>query len=165
MFRNVVAGVNERPGGRDALALAVKLLAKDGNLALAHVHRGDPGTRTVSPEFAAAERTRSRELLDATISEAGIDVGLMSTGSSSVGRGLHAIVDRHRADLLVVGSRSRSLFGRVMIAGCAQRRTVRGSCRASRIRRASRRATRNRRRLRRLTRERARARGGTRARE
>jgi len=115
MFRNVVVGVNGSTGGRDAIALATGLLAKDGNLALAHVHGGDARTRTVSPEFALSERTRSRELLEAARSETAIEAGLLLTGSSSVGRGLHEIVERHGADLLVVGSRSRGLFGRVMV--------------------------------------------------
>jgi nucleotide-binding universal stress UspA family protein len=115
MFCNVLVGVNEGPGVRDAIALAKDLLARDGNLALAHVHRGDPSTREVSPVFAEAERLRSRELLEAARAEAGIDAGLLWIGSSSVGRGLHEIAERHRADLLVVGSSSRSLLGRVLI--------------------------------------------------
>jgi nucleotide-binding universal stress UspA family protein len=36
-------------------------------------------------------------------------------GSPSVGRGLHELAERHGADLLVVGSTRRSLFGRVLV--------------------------------------------------
>lgn len=70
MFRTAVVGVDERPSGSDAIALAKNLLAKDGSLALANVHRGDPNTRAVSPEYAAGERERARELLEAARSEA-----------------------------------------------------------------------------------------------
>jgi nucleotide-binding universal stress UspA family protein len=116
MFRNAVVGVDGRPDGQDAIALAKRLLGKDGALALAYVHSGDPRVREVSPDFAAAERSRSRELLEAARSEAGVDAAMLSIGALSVGRGLHEIAERHGADLLVVGSWSRSLFGRVTLS-------------------------------------------------
>ncbi len=115
MFRNVVVGVDDGPNGRDAIALGKFLVAKDGRLALAHVHGGDPRMRQVSPEIAHAERTSSTELLEKVRSEAGIEAELLSIGSLSIGRGLHEIVELHGADLLVVGSHSRSLLGRVMV--------------------------------------------------
>jgi len=116
MFRNVLVGVDERPGGRDAIALAKDLVAKDGELTLAYVHLGDPKpTRGSSPAFEAAEQERSRELLEAARAEAAIEAGVLWTGSPSVGRGLHELAERQRTDLLVVGSTSRSLIGRVLI--------------------------------------------------
>ena len=116
MFSNVLIGVDERPGTRDAIALAKHLVVKDGELTLAHVHGGDSGTTRGSiPVFEAGERERSRELLEAARADAGIDAGLVWTGSPSVGRGLHELAERHRADLLVVGSSARSLVGRVMV--------------------------------------------------
>ncbi len=36
MFKNVLVGVDCRPNGRDAIALASKLIDPDGNLTLAH---------------------------------------------------------------------------------------------------------------------------------
>jgi nucleotide-binding universal stress UspA family protein len=116
MFRNVVVGVDAGLGSRDAIALGKLLLAKGGTLALAHVHGGDPRMRTVSPDIAHAERASSRELLETARSEAGIDAELLSTGSLSIGRGLHEIVERHGADLLVVGPHRRSLLGRVLVS-------------------------------------------------
>jgi nucleotide-binding universal stress UspA family protein len=115
MFRNVLVGVDERPGGRDAIALAKDLVAEDGELTLAYVHLGDPKpTRGSSPAFDAAEQERSRELLEAARAEAGIEAAVLWTGSPSVGRGLHELAERQRTDLLVVGSTSRSLIGRVL---------------------------------------------------
>jgi nucleotide-binding universal stress UspA family protein len=116
MFRHVVVGIDEDPGSRDALALARALLDKDGRLTLAHVHHGDPRMRTVSPELAATERTRARQLLETVRTEAGDDARLMWTGASSVGRGLHEIAEHDDADLLVVGSSEHSLFGRATLS-------------------------------------------------
>jgi nucleotide-binding universal stress UspA family protein len=116
MFHNVLVGVDGRPGGRDAIALGRHLLASDGELTLAYVHLGEAKpSRGASPAFQAAEQERSRELLEAARSEAGVDAGLAWTGSPSVGRGLHELAERRGADLLVVGSTSRSLIGRVLI--------------------------------------------------
>jgi hypothetical protein len=42
MFKQVVVGVDEHEGGRDAVALAKNLLARDGELTLAYVFAGDP---------------------------------------------------------------------------------------------------------------------------
>jgi nucleotide-binding universal stress UspA family protein len=116
MFSNVLIGVDERPGARDAIALGRHLIAKDGKLTLAHVHWGNPSTTRGSiSAFEAGERERSLELLEAARAAAGIDAGLVWTGSPSVGRGLHELAEHHRADLLVVGSCGRSLVGRVMV--------------------------------------------------
>ena len=39
MFKNVLVGVDGRPNGRDAIALASQLADPDGKLTLAHVHQ------------------------------------------------------------------------------------------------------------------------------
>ena len=41
MFRNVVVGVNDDEGGRDAIALAQMLAASGSELTLAQVYQGD----------------------------------------------------------------------------------------------------------------------------
>ncbi len=116
MFHNAVVGVDDGTRAQDAIALAKLLLAADGTLALAHVHGGDPRMRELVPEYGAAEREGSRELLEKTRSEAGIDAALLSIGSLSVGHGLHKIVSHHGADLLVLGSHRHSMFGRVTLS-------------------------------------------------
>lgn len=116
MWRHVLVGVNEQPGGRDAIALGKDLLTEGGELTLAHVHLSEAKpTRGSNPDFDAAERQRSRELLEAARTESGVDAALAWTGSPSVGRGLHELAERLGADLLVVGSNSYGLLGRVMI--------------------------------------------------
>jgi nucleotide-binding universal stress UspA family protein len=116
MFHTVLIGVDERPGGRDAIALGRELLAEGGELTLAHVHLGEAKpTRGTSPAFEAAERERSRQLLEAARAQTGVDAQFAWVGRPSVGRGLHELAERRGADLLVVGSTSRGLFGRVLI--------------------------------------------------
>ena len=79
---------------------------------LAYVHRGDPlPTRRSGPTFEAAER----KLLEAARAEADIQATLLWTGSSSVGRGLHELAERHRVDLVVLGSCGRAGLGRAAI--------------------------------------------------
>ena len=41
MFENVLVGVDGRPGGRDAVALATELLADTGKLTIGHVRQGE----------------------------------------------------------------------------------------------------------------------------
>jgi nucleotide-binding universal stress UspA family protein len=116
MFTNVIVGVDGQQGGRDAIALATALLHTGGELTLAHVHLGDPGfARSSSAAFEQVERERSLALLEADREQTGVEAGRLSVGSSSVGRGLHELAERQRADLLVVGSCRRGLIGRVFV--------------------------------------------------
>jgi nucleotide-binding universal stress UspA family protein len=116
MFRQIVVGVDERIGKRDAIALADRLLAKDGELTLAHVYAGDPHIyRGASAAYAAGERERAMELLERARAQAGIHAHLRWRASPSVGRGLHELCELIGADLLVVGSSRRGLLGRVVI--------------------------------------------------
>ncbi|MDQ6730093.1 MAG: universal stress protein [Actinomycetota bacterium] len=116
MFTNVIAGVDGEQGGRDAIALARDLVSGGGELAVAHVHLGDPGfARGTRVALADAERERSLGLLEVARNELGAEAGRLSVASSSVGRGLHELAERQHADLLVVGSCRRGLIGRVFV--------------------------------------------------
>lgn len=116
MFKQIVVGVDEREGGRDAIALAKQLLAPDGELTLAYVYTGDPHVyRSTSAAYEASERERARELLGRARDEAGVLAHLRWRGSPSVGRGLHELCEVIGADLLVVGSSRRGPLGRVLI--------------------------------------------------
>lgn len=113
MFRNVIVGVDETQGGRDARALAKDLVAGDGSVGLVRVFVHDPLTgRGTSPDF---ERRRSVELHAAAQDEIGDEAHLRCVDSQSVGRGLYEFADAERADLLVLGSCHRSLIGRVLL--------------------------------------------------
>lgn len=119
MFHNVLVGVDGRPGGRDAIALARRLVDRGGAITLAHVH---------ADEFAEGAAC-SRALLETERDAGGVDARLVAVAATGAGRGLHEQAETQDADLLVVGSCRRSTLGRVALgddtraalngAGCA----------------------------------------------
>ncbi|HSC02317.1 MAG TPA: universal stress protein [Solirubrobacteraceae bacterium] len=116
MFRNVLVGVGDADGGRDAIALAKMLLAAMGELTLAHVYRdGSPGPWRMADVQAQEERERDREMLERAGAEAGVQARIRWRGAPSIGRGLHEIAETIDADLLVVGSSRRGLLGRAAL--------------------------------------------------
>src|SRR5690242_1207458 len=111
MFKNVLAGVDEGEGGRDAIALARVLLAPDGELTLAHVVKEDPlGARIWSDPTIDSRREDARQLLEHAAADAGVQPHIRWLGATSVGRGLHEVAEAIDADLLVVGSSRRGLL-------------------------------------------------------
>jgi nucleotide-binding universal stress UspA family protein len=116
MFERVLVGVDGRPNGRDAIALATRLTEPEGKLALVHVHAGalSPG-RAVTPGRVREEQQESGELLERERVQANITAELVSVAALSPGRGLHEQAEERGADLLVVGSSSRGLFGRATL--------------------------------------------------
>jgi nucleotide-binding universal stress UspA family protein len=117
MFDNVIVGVDGRPNGRDAIALASRLVSEAGKLTLVNVHGG-----ALSPMHAATservekENATSHELLEREREQAEArEAKLLSYVASSPGRGLHDVAEQQSADLLVVGSCSRGPIGRVLI--------------------------------------------------
>ena len=114
MFKTVIVGVDGRPGGRDAIALARHLAAEDASIAIAYVYQGDVvPARGSSGAFEAGEKDRAQALLEAERRETGIEARALAVGAPGVGRGLHELAEREAADLLVVGSSTRGLVGRV----------------------------------------------------
>ena len=113
MFTNVLIGIDGRQGGRDAIALARELAAPDSAFTLAHVCAPFPGRGAV--EALRIERAASQEMLERERELAGIDAQLVVRGPRPVGRGLHEVAERERADLLVVGSNRHALLGRALM--------------------------------------------------
>jgi nucleotide-binding universal stress UspA family protein len=113
MFSQIVVGVDGRAGGRDAMALAERLLAPGGSLILTHVLVGG-GVRSTAALLAEEEEKLVAEIRATSLAP---DIGgeVICVRSSSPGRGLHERAERARADLVVVGSCRRSLLGRVVI--------------------------------------------------
>lgn len=105
MFKNLLVGVDGRPNGRDAIALAGRLIAPDGKLTLAHVHSGET----------AEELAECEELLEQERIRADVTGELLSVIGASPGRGLHQTAEELGADLLMVGSCRHGAFGRVML--------------------------------------------------
>ena len=116
MFKNVLVGVDGRPNGRDAIALASRLTDPDGKLTLAHVHSGDlRASHAISPDLVRAEREYSKKLLEDERAAASVERGATQHRVRSPGRGLHQQAEDQNADLLVVGSCSHGAFGRAML--------------------------------------------------
>src|ERR1700677_4064318 len=127
MCENVTVGVDGRPNGRDAIALASRLLAADGKLTLAHIHGGAHNPVHASTAGRLKEESEaSHELLERERTKAEVQAELVSYAASSPGRGLHDLAEQQNADLLVVGSCSRGPFGRVLI-GDDTRTSLNGS--------------------------------------
>lgn len=116
MFSKVIIGVDGKQGGRDAVALARVLAAPGAELTLAHVNAGyTTYSRADNGDFQRVEQERSAALLDAERKAVGEDLDVRWTASESVGRGLHRVAERLGADLLVVGSSTHGLLGRVLL--------------------------------------------------
>jgi nucleotide-binding universal stress UspA family protein len=116
MFKNVLVGVDDKQGGRDAIALASGLCDTDGKLTLANVHSGVlRPVDAASPGALSADLERSHKLLEAERERAGVEAELASVVSRSPGRGLHQQADEQHAELIVVGSCSRGAIGRAML--------------------------------------------------
>jgi nucleotide-binding universal stress UspA family protein len=116
VFENVLVGVDGKPYGRDAIALASRLAGAEGKLTLANVHAGDfHPVSALSPGILEEERKASKELLERERAQSGVEAKLVSVIAYSPGEGLHREAEEQGADLLVVGSCSRSAFGRAMI--------------------------------------------------
>src|SRR5512142_2364671 len=97
-FREVIVGVDGRDAGRDATALGGLLVTPTGRLTLAHVREGGPAPLSAEDvEFAAdidaPPFTDSQRLL------AGVAAELIEVADQRVGRGLHMLAERKRADL------------------------------------------------------------------
>jgi nucleotide-binding universal stress UspA family protein len=107
--------VDEHQGSRDAIALAGRLLAHDGELTLAHVFARDPHLYRTTTGLYEAHRERSLALLEKAREETGVQAHLRFRESPSPGRGLHELCEIVEADLLVVGSSRRGLLGRALI--------------------------------------------------
>jgi hypothetical protein len=91
MFKNVIVGVDEHEGGRDAIALAKHLVEKGGQLTLTHVHHGYAmSVPSPNPDYRAEEHERALELLTRAREESGVEAAVRPIGSQSVGPRLSA---------------------------------------------------------------------------
>jgi nucleotide-binding universal stress UspA family protein len=114
MFDNVLVGVDGRPGGDDAVALARQLAAPGARVTLVKIYGSvswPPGSggiflddqRSEAQAFLARERDRWP------------GATTVCASASTVGRGLHELAADRGADLIVVGSTHRGIPGKVFI--------------------------------------------------
>jgi nucleotide-binding universal stress UspA family protein len=124
MFRNVLVGVDGRQGGRDAVALARQLAPMNATFTLAHVCTPFSGQGAV--ELLPIELEEAQQMLVRERELAGIDAQLLVGRPQPAGSGLHELAQKHRIDLLVVGSTRRAVIGRLLL-GDDCRATVDGA--------------------------------------
>ncbi len=117
MFNKVLVGIDLETGGRDALALARQLVSSDGELINAHIRPLYPVRLEYIPDEHVFDQQNGVPHTDET---------MLHHSSISVGRGLHELAEREGADLLVVGSASHGILGRVMI-GDGTRESINGA--------------------------------------
>ena len=127
MFRQVIAGVDGGPTGRDAIAIARSLVEPGGRLAFANVHELTPW-RGASGAYGPSENEESLALLEAEREATGVQAELLTVTASSVGRGLHYLAEQQGAELLAVGSNMRSLVGRVLIGDATRAALIGAPC-------------------------------------
>jgi nucleotide-binding universal stress UspA family protein len=128
MFATIIAGVDARPGGRDALALAGQLSETfDGRLLAVHAYPYDYFViRGADEAFESAMHRAAQETLEGELARAGVAARAIAMPDDSPGRALHRIAERERADLIVVGSAHRGPVGRVL-AGDVTAGTLHGA--------------------------------------
>jgi nucleotide-binding universal stress UspA family protein len=114
MFKNVLVGVDGRAGGRDAIALAGRLVDDQGQLTLIHVHQETTGI--VVHDFDSSARDEAQRLLEGERDAAAVTAKLLSIAAPSVGSGLHRLAEQTAADLLVVGTCRHGFVGRVLLS-------------------------------------------------
>ena len=116
MFDNVIVGVDGPEGGRDALWLAQQLASGPSQLTLAHVEVVTPKPGPASAAISQAEKDllaiRRLALLR---EEAHVDAHLLCVEAASVAAGLHELVARHQADVLVIGASRRDDYERAFV--------------------------------------------------
>ena len=106
MFTNILVGVDGRQGGRDAIALAMRLAAPGARITLVHVYPLDAHPADSDPRITA------RRMLSEERAGAAIDARLLAVTGSSAARTLHQLAARRRYDLLVVGACHRGALER-----------------------------------------------------
>jgi nucleotide-binding universal stress UspA family protein len=127
MFRNVLVGVDGAQGGRDAIALATRLLDEGAALTLIHVREGRlHPMRALAPGLVDKQSESSEGLLREEQEAAGVEATLLSASGSSAGAVLHSQAEELDADLLVVGTSRHSALGRVLL-GDDTRRSLNGA--------------------------------------
>jgi nucleotide-binding universal stress UspA family protein len=115
MFKDVLVGVDGRPNGRDAIALARLLMDPGAELTLAFVHGDGQGASEEADRLLEQERAGAE-----------VEATLLGVTAAKPGLGLHEQAERQKAELLVVGSCSRGPFGRALL-GDDTRATLNGA--------------------------------------
>jgi nucleotide-binding universal stress UspA family protein len=120
MFDRIVVGVDDRDGGRDALALAATLAGATGGGDIVAVrvypYETHP-TRASVGRLQEDLRAEAAAELDRVLAETEATARGVVVGAPSVAGALHQVAEQEEAGLLVVGSTHRGHLGRVLVGG------------------------------------------------
>ena len=114
MFEQIIVGVDGRPEGRAAAALA-RAVSPDAQIALVtamHLERNPPRRL---PSWERMVRDEATALLERERAAAGIDAELIAVPDLSPARALQDVAVERGADLIVVGSAHHTRIGRVLL--------------------------------------------------
>jgi nucleotide-binding universal stress UspA family protein len=122
----IIAGFSSSRQGSAPLHLATQLARTTGEkvVAAAVVERALPaGVDPIEDEYRNYLASRATESLQRVVDQlpGGFDVSVTVHHSTSVPHGLMELVDQHGADLVVVGSSSSGLLGRVALGSVTER--------------------------------------------
>ena len=122
MFRKVIVGFDGSDRALDALLLGRKLTASDGELIVCCVHhfhslsaRIDPTEPRIDQKSAQAMVKKATRLLDGSL-----DLTTKLVAGASAAETLHRVASEEQADLVVLGSSHRGVFGRVLIGSVTE---------------------------------------------
>jgi nucleotide-binding universal stress UspA family protein len=111
MYVNVIVGVDGRPGGRDACALAAMLAGAGACVSLVHVS-------TTAPDAGVEAEFADKDVLAAVLAEeldlCGGDAQVERVPAPSVAGGLEHVAEHRDADLIVVGATHHHGLARVL---------------------------------------------------
>jgi nucleotide-binding universal stress UspA family protein len=122
----IIAGFSSSRQGTAPLNLAVQLSRTTGEniVAAAIIERAVPsGLDPIEDEYQGYVADQATKSLERVVEQirGDLDISLVVHQSSSIPRGLTELVDQHGADLVVVGSSSSGLLGRVTLGSVTER--------------------------------------------
>jgi nucleotide-binding universal stress UspA family protein len=122
----ILAGFSSSRQGGAPLNLAVQLARTTGEKVIAAViieRALPPGVDPIEDEFQQHVATQATAALDRVIDRVrdNSDISVVVHQSTSIPRGLMELVDHHHADLVVVGSSSSGLLGKVALGSVTDR--------------------------------------------
>ena len=119
----VLVGIDGSERQADALALAAQLASGERDeLIVAHAHEWSLMSDRLDAGHAAMLREHAQAVIDGAVAGLGdVPYTTRVVTDTSVPRGIHALADDERADVLVIGSCHRGRVGQTLLGGTGER--------------------------------------------
>ena len=114
MFDNLIVGVDGRPGGRDAAALAQLPAADRPRVALVHVYGRTAGLPGADPSLLADERDEAWRVVDRERARDWPAAEVACACALTVGHGLRRLALERDAEPIVAGTSRRGVASRLL---------------------------------------------------